>query len=126
MTHIQIQTYLSEYHPAIAKEVEDRLRSQPCTSQVVASVLSRAASIETEPWQHRLIIIISTLLLCSPETIFTTCAVRKGVASTLAKSLGVSQQAVSKKVEQARHYYTHLAAIREAVDKIVKEVRGNE
>ena len=125
MTHIQIQTYLSEYHPAIAKEDEDRLRSQPCTTHVVDSVLSRARILDTEPWQHRLIVIISTFLLCSPETIFTTCAVRKGVASTLARSLGVSQQAVSKKVEQARHYYAHVLAIRETVDKIVKEVRGN-
>jgi hypothetical protein len=124
MTYIQIQSYLSEYHPAIAKEVEERLRSQPCSTTVVEKIQKLTMSAISEPWQQRLVIITSTLLLCSPETIFTTCPVRKGVASTLAKCIGVSQQAVSKKVEQARHYYAHVATIRETVDNIVKEVRG--
>lgn len=119
-----IQQYLQQYHPAIAEEVYQRFKSIPCTPNLIKSVHNHTVPLVGERWQVQIISIAAALILVSPETIFTDCGIRRssGVATMLGNVLGVSKQLISKKVERARHYYTHVSWAKEAVDKIVKEV----
>ncbi|MCL7987748.1 hypothetical protein M8998_07340 [Sphingobacterium sp. lm-10] len=125
-TTINIQQYLQQYHPDIAKEVYSRFKSIPCTPEVIQQVHHHTIPHAHEHWQVQIISIAAALLLVSPETIYTDCGIRRnsGVATILGKQIGVSKQVISKKVERARHYYTHVSWAREAVDQIVKEVRN--
>ena len=118
-----LQTYLGEYHPSVLEDVLQRLHSFPVQEQHFRSFLEMAHG---EPWQQKLITIACALLHCSPETIYTKCDVRRnaGVTTTLSRIMGISQQAISKKVDQARHYYLNVRTFRDNVDRIVKEVRG--
>lgn len=121
-----IQQYLSKRYPEIAKEVSSRFTSERCCDRLVDKVCRLALHATSEKWEHQVVSIAAVLLLCSPETIYVESTVRRnsGSASLLGKSLGISQQSVSQKVDRARHYYTHVGWCREAVDKIVKEVRS--
>lgn len=123
---IHIHSYLSERYPDVAEEVLDKFRSMKCNPKVIRSVYNKAAEMMEERWEIQVVTIAASLLLCSPETILVNSAVRRssGVATATGKVLGISQVSVSKKVDRARHYYTHVAWCRDAVDKIVKEVRG--
>lgn len=122
---VHIYTFLEQNHPGIAKEVLDKFRSKKCNDRLVGRVCYLAFQATSENWEHQIVSIASVLLLCSPETIYVGCAVRRnsGATGLLAKKLGISQPAISQKVDRARHYYTHVAWCREAVDNIVKEVR---
>lgn len=127
LTSINLQQYLQQYHPDIAEEVYSRFKSIPCTPELIHHVHDHTLAIASETWQVQIISIAAALLLASPETIYTDCGIRRnsGIATMLGKQIGVSHQVISKKVERARHYYTHVSWVRDAVDQIVKEVRGN-
>lgn len=120
-----IQAFLDVHHPVVGKEVRDKLQHIPCTEELSQAVVASSQRIVSDKWQAQLIAISSLLLLCSPETIHTSRGVRRssGVATLAAKALGISQQCVSRKIERAVHYYTHIGWCRDAVDSIVKEVR---
>ena len=122
---IHIQSYLADRYPEVAQEVALRFTSKKCNDRLVGRVCYLAMQATSENWEHQIVSIASVLLLCSPETIYVGCAVRRnsGATGLLAKKLGVSQPAISQKVDRARHYYTHVSWCREAVDNIVKEVR---
>lgn len=126
-TTVNLQQYLQQYHPDIAQEVYQRFKSLPCTPEIIKSVHAHTIPLASEHWQVQIISIAAALLLVSPETIYTDCGIRRnsGVATMLGKQIGVSHQVISKKVERARHYYTHVSWARDAVDQIVKEVKGN-
>ena len=116
--------YLRENHPDILVEAKSKLLSSPTSRTVFSQMHSRARKIVQDDWQVKLVTITAALLYSSPETLYSAMPIRNGVAKTLGCVLDVTKQAVSKKLDQARHYYTHVAWCRDAVDKIVKEVRG--
>lgn len=118
-----LQAYLGEYHPSVLADVLQRLQSFPVQENDFRSFLEMAHG---EPWQQKLTVIACALIHCSPETIYSKCDVRRnaGVTTTLSRVMGISQQAISKKVDQARHYYLNVRTFRDNVDGIVKEVRG--
>lgn len=126
VTPFVITNYLNLFHPNILEEMQRKMSAIECTPHVLEKVINLSCANFTDKWERRMVLIASCLLLFTPETIYANCLVRKGVASKIAESLGVSQQAVSKQVAQSRYYYSRTPWCREAVDKIVKEVRGGE
>jgi len=121
---IAVEEYLNQFHPGIYQEVVYRLNSIPCSKEITQSVYTSASSLCEERWEIQLVTIAATLALCSPETLHVGCRVRLGVGKLLSVALGVSQQRVSQKFVTASHYYRNISWCREAVDNIVKEVRG--
>lgn len=121
-----IQNYLSIHHPTIAVEVNSKLQYIPCSMTLAQKVSTDAAIAVSDKWKAHLVTISTLLVLCSPETIHANSSVKRnsGVATLAGKALGISQQCVSRKIERAVHYYTHVGWCRIAVDNIVKEVRG--
>lgn len=122
-THLH--SYLAVHYPDIADEATERLSSVKCNPKLVRAVSSLAANHSSETWEFQITTIASVLVLCSPETIHAKSKVRNGIAVALSKVLGISRQAVCQKVDRSRHYYLRVGWCREAVNKIVKEVRGN-
>ncbi|MGJ1420467.1 hypothetical protein ACR79T_12640 [Sphingobacterium spiritivorum] len=121
---IHIQSYLATHYPDVAEEIITKLTSIKCNPKLVRKISSLATA--EEHWEYQLKTIAAVLVLCSPETIHTKSKVRNGIAVSISNVLGVSRQAVCHKVDRARHYYLNVARVREAVDYIVKEVRGDE
>lgn len=121
-----LEDYLNQFHPEVYSEIKERLSSQPCNDELAELVHSKATSYTNERWQIQLITIAAILALCSPETLYVGCRVRLGVGKSLSVALGVSQQRVSQKFLSASHYYKNISWCRDAVDSIVKEVRGGE
>lgn len=124
MKIIAIEEYLNQFHPGVFKEINERLSSIPCHDGVTNAIYNKACAIRSERWEIQLITIAATLALCSPETLYVGCRVRLGVAKSISEVLEISQQRVSQKFESASHYYRNINWCREAVDSIVKEVRG--
>lgn len=123
MSNNNIAKYLERNHPSIFTEVNTKLTSIPCDSQLVQKVLAIVLKRSTETWKVRLLLTSSILLLCSPESIHSDERVRKGVALTISEELDITKQAISAKLEQCRHYYRNNAWTRETVDEIIKEVK---
>ncbi|WP_286776723.1 hypothetical protein [Sphingobacterium sp. UBA2074] len=121
-----IAKYLSSHHPDVYQEVTDKLQSIPCTPELVERVVNIAYLRSEEVWRVRLIATTAVLLLCSPESIHADTMIRKGVALTIADILGVSKQAIAKKLEQCRFYYTKTVWAKDTVNEILEEVRGDE
>lgn len=119
-----IQSYLAAHYPAVAEEISTKLTSVKCNPKLIRKVSQLATA--DEQWEYQLKTIAAVLILCSPETIHASSKVRNGIAVAISNVLGISRQAVCQKVDRARHYYFNMARVNEAVDKIVKEVRGNE
>lgn len=119
-----IQSYLDIHYPAVAEEISIKLKSEKCNPKLVRKVSSLVTA--EEHWEFQLKTIATVLILCSPETIHAKSKVRNGIAMAISKILGISRQAVCHKVDRARHYYLNVARVREAVNYIVKEVRGDE
>jgi len=123
MSNDNVVKYLERNHPSIYVEVNNKLTSIPCSSQLVNKVLSIVIRRTSETWKIRLLLTSSILLLCSPESIHSDDRVRKGVALSISEELDITKQAISARLEQCRHYYRNNAWTRETVDAIIKEVR---
>ncbi len=121
-----IAKYLSSHHPDVYLEATEKLQSIPCTPELVERVVNIAYLRSEEVWRVRLIATTAVLLLCSPESIHADTVIRKGVALTIADILGVSKQAIAKKLEQCRFYYTKTVWAKDTVNEILEEVRGDE
>lgn len=125
VTPYVITNYLNLFHPNILQEMQQKMSAIECAPSVINKVIDLTNGNFNDKWERRMVLIASCLLLFTPETIYANCLVRKGVSSKIAECLGVTQQAVSKQVGQSRYYYSRASWCREAVDRIVKEVREN-
>lgn len=122
MTQNAATAYLDIFHPEILQKMQEQLSGIDCSPEAVRNIISQVQ--ETENWKKRLIIIASSLVLFSPETILIGCTTRYPVTKIVSQELGVSRPAISKNISQATYYYQRFDWCRNAVDKIVKEVRG--
>lgn len=121
-----IAKYVASHHPEVFQEAEKRLQAVPCSTELVERVVNLSYARSEEVWRVRLIATTAVLLLCSPESIHADTMIRKGVALTIADILGVSKQAIAKKLEQCRFYYTKTVWAKDTVNEILEEVRGDE
>ncbi len=121
-----ISQYLLLKHPEVYNELAINLKSKPCSLNQLIKIHSFSNQISDDPFYQRLYTICTSLILFSPETIHAEYRVKSGVIKSLAEIMGVSKQALSSKISQSVHYYLNVARVREAVDYIVKEVRGDE
>jgi len=124
MTDTVLRSYISQYHPQLLVEVSDKLKSIKCTPELVAMIKDNASNLGFDIWETKLITLATTLILCSPESIYTKSFVRKGVCRTVAKIFNVSVAAISKYISQTRYYYLNIDWVKVEVDKIVQEIKS--
>lgn len=124
MTTSSITNYLDLFYPHVLQEMQTKMSAIPYSLDKVKKVFVLVDSYTTDHWEKRIILLASCLVLFSPETMFANCMVRRGVVPCIADLVGVTSQAISKQVDQARHYYLRTEWCRGGVDKIVKEVKG--
>jgi len=124
MREATITNYLGIFHPQVLQEMQTKMSSIPYCKAKVAQIVGLVERESFDQWQTRMVLLASCLILFSPETIYVNCMARKGVVSGIAEILGVTSQAISKGVDQARYYYQRAEWCRNEVDKIVKEVKG--
>jgi hypothetical protein len=126
MSTITILRILESQNPKLVQKVRDLIVAPEPSEDVVRKIYAHCFLIHKSGDEFRdyVIFVSSILQLYSPETLIADCKVRNGVCSVMAERLGVSQQMVSYYVKHARHYYSNLIAVREAVDRIVERFGG--
>lgn len=128
MSTATILKIIEAREPGLVEHARELATPKEIDTSVVSQVFVHSMLIHrTEDNFRDYIIFVSSILkLYSPESLIAECKVRNGVCNVMAEKLDISQQMVSYYVKHARHYYSNLTAVKNAVERIVEKFGGLE
>ncbi|MGV6945018.1 hypothetical protein [Sphingobacterium kyonggiense] len=115
MTTTAQLNYVKVNHPEVFEEMEKELAARP----IDADMIGELASIVENGYYRPMYIIAASLLLYSPATLKADCTATIGLLDIIASSLGVSKQAISKRIPSVRQYYKGVGWFKDNVDSLI-------
>ena len=111
---------LRKLDPALLKQIEDICAAPDFTQTDIARIWDMCELLE-----HRTIVFVaSCLLLYSPHSMYGGGKATKGLVKAMALCKGVTGNAISHRISDARVQYTAYAGIKYEVDKIVQTINN--